>query len=732
MLRNVHIAVLALFTTPVVAQDMVFEVRTLAIRPAGEDYAPVPLDSGFVMCSVREATGAVDIRDAATNKPLSDLFWVPFKDGVPGTPVLFSAALTTPVNEGPASFANGGRTICYTRNLSVPKKSGNLRGAGGQLGLFFSRRGEGGWEQPQPFAYNSPKHAVMHPAFSPDGHTLYFASDMPGGFGGMDLYRSERTPEGWSAPVNLGPEVNGPANEVFPVVHADGTLCFSSDRAGGLGKLDIYRTARENGKWSTPAALPAPVNSPHNDYGYAALPGGFEALFTSDRDGKDAIHVAKRSVPKFRDCAEQQRNNYCYAFKARPHAATRSLPLDHVWDLGDGTRTTDLAANHCYKAPGTYEVRSILVDRKSGAVFHVLRTHEHTVEDHVQAYIAAPDTVRTGRTLALDARLSHVPGMTIAEHHWDLGDGGTKRGARTTHQFKNAGTYEVRLDLLAAPDADGRIRNRCNTKRVTVIDRYREQEDMTVVAVYQDGLGNTHSFEFQELPYDHLGMGAEDMGEVKFAVELFASKERVSLDDPRFMRVMKHYRVVERFDPERGVYTYSVGEADSIEELYQVYMKVKELGFLDADVHMLREEKLVDLSQLDLASLEELNHTKLRTNAIHFEYKSAVLGEGSLPVLAQVTALLRQHPGLHLVIEAHTDDIGGRAYNLDLSQQRAMAVVEYLVEQDIDPRRLIPVGHGKNQPIASNKTEEGRSRNRRVEFRMTVKEGGMLVDVRKR
>src|SRR5690606_16513196 len=209
----------------------------------------------------------------------------------------------------------------------------------------------------------------------PDGHTLYFASDMPGGFGGMDLYRSERTPEGWSAPVNLGPAVNGPANEVFPTVHPDGTLYFSSDRAGGLGKLDIYRTARENGKWSTPAGLPAPVNSPHNDYGYAALPGGFEALFTSNRDGKDAIHIAKRTVPKFRDCAEQQRNNYCYAFKARPHAAMRSLPLDHVWDLGDGTRTTDLAANHCYKAPGTYEVRSMLTDRKSGAVFHVLRTH---------------------------------------------------------------------------------------------------------------------------------------------------------------------------------------------------------------------------------------------------------------------------------------------------------------------------------------------------------------------
>lgn len=91
-----------------------------------------------------------------------------------------------------------------------------------------------------------------------------------------------------------------------------------------------------------------------------------------------------------------------------------------------------------------------------------------------------------------------------------------------------------------------------------------------------------------------------------------------------------------------------------------------------------------------------------------------------MPVLDQIIGLLRQHPELKLVIEAHTDDIGGHRYNMELSQQRALAVMEHLIENEVLPERLVPIGHGKNQPIASNKTEEGRALNRRVEFRMTI------------
>lgn len=720
MTRSLTISLpLVLLMHGATAQSIV-EVAPLDLGAASEDYAPVVLDSGIVMCSIREASSTITFKDADTGKPLCDLYWVPIKDGVPGHPILFSQNITTPVNEGPSAFTDAGRTIFFTRNQVLPKKLSNLR-SNSQLGLFFSQLVNGAWSEPQPFQHNSTKYSSMHPAISANGRTLIFASDMEGGLGGMDLYRCERTSTGWTTPVNLGAAINSEQNDAFPSFGPDGTLYFSSSRVGGAGKLDLYSATSVGENWKDPKALPAPFNSPGNDIGVSHRADGRSGFFSSDRSGTDHIFSFKHTVEKFRDCSPQQLNNYCYSFKAKPHAATSTLPLDHVWDLGDGTRVTAMKADHCYKDPGTFTVRSLLVDRKTGAVFHTLRSHDLVVEDVHQAWISSPDTVRTGRAMALDAKSSYLPGLTPAEYHWDMGDGTRFMSDKVLHTFKVPGEYQVKLDILSVPDANGVITNKCNTRKVIVIDRFRDHEDLTVVAVYQDALGKTHSFEFQELPFDQLGMSSDEMADVAFSVELFASKDRVSLDDPKFTEIKKLYRVVERFDPERGVYTYSVGEAKNMEELYEVFKKVKELQFMDAEVHMLQIEKLMDLSKLDFASVQELNHAKLRTNAIHFAFKSAEMGEGSEPVLQQIVGLLRQHPEVQLVIEAHTDDIGSRAYNIDLSQQRAQSVQAYLQQNGIATDRLIPVGHGKNQPIASNKTEEGRSQNRRVEFRMTVK-----------
>lgn len=717
MVRSTIISILVLLGLAVQAQE-VFEVNRVNIEPVGEDYSPVPLDGGFVMSSVRESQTAISFRDVSTAKPLSDLYWVPYKNGKTGTPVLFSSALTTPVNEGPAAFRAGGRTICYTRNITVPKDRNSRKNGSGQLGLYFSDLVDGVWQEPVPFAYNSQKHSIMHPSFSKSGDTLYFASDMAGGHGGMDLYHSIRNEQGWSEPEGLGIEVNSGYNEAYPRIQNDGTLHFASDRPGGIGKLDIYQTILAGNDWEPVMPLPAPLNSQGNDFGYSQITG-HTALMSSDRDGMDAIYLAKRTVPKFRDCSPQQKNNYCFAFKTRKHAAMNSLPLDHVWELGDGTRITGLLAEHCFTQAGNYTVRSMLVDRKSQSVFHILKTHELVVEDRTQAYVASPDTIRTGRNLILDPRLSNLAGMEAAEYHWDLGDGTITEGPKVQHVYRNPGTYTVMLDIISPPDAQGRIHNRCNTKVIQVVDKYREHEDMSITAEYQDAFGKSHSYEFQELPFDAFALASEDLGDVKFSVELFASKERISLDDPRFMEISKFYRVVEQFDPKRGTYVYSVGETTDMEELYKIFQKVKELDFMDAEVHVLKEEKIIDLSELRTRQSKELDRSKLRLDNIHFAYKSAELEESSLKVLDQISQLLSKYDDLQLVIEAHTDDIGSGAYNMELSQLRANSVVEHFIGKGFGTDRFVAVGHGKNQSIASNRTEAGRRANRRVEFRMS-------------
>src|SRR5690606_28901020 len=147
-----------------------------------------------------------------------------------------------------ATLTSSGSEICYTRNTVLPKKLSNLRSAAGQLGLFFSRKKDGQWQEPIAFEHNSSKYSVMHPSFSND--TIYFASDMPGGHGGLDLYMSVRSEGDWSTPINLGPTINSEAHEVFPRKQANGALHYSSDRTGGLGKLDLYSSRKKSEGWT--------------------------------------------------------------------------------------------------------------------------------------------------------------------------------------------------------------------------------------------------------------------------------------------------------------------------------------------------------------------------------------------------------------------------------------------------------------------------------------------------
>ena len=327
--------------------------------------------------------------------------------------------------------------------------------------------------------------------------------------------------------------------------------------------------------------------------------------------------------------------------------------------------------------------------------------------------------MRTG-SLRLYAVHSNIPGSAIAEYHWDLGDSSAAMGNRMQHKFAKAGVYNVRLDLVMEPRSDGLITNKCNVKQIVVLDRFRDSEDATVVATYQDATGKQHVFQFQELPFDQMEMATLDSEDATFAVELFASKNRVSLDDPRFLEIRKLYRVVERFDPERSMYTYSVGETNSMEELYEVFKKVRELEFMDAEVFALTEEKLVDMSQLQLASLEDLAHSKMITNSIQFGSGSSAIGPGSENVLMDITGLLRQHPQLQLVIE-HIRITSAVINTRWISPERCRFRGRTPSGESVSNDRLMPIGHGENQPIASNRTEQERSQNRRVEFRMVVK-----------
>lgn len=131
----------------------------------------------------------------------------------------------------------------------------------------------------------------IHPALSPDGSQIVFASDMPGGQGGFDLYYINRIGDEWSVPVSLGNEVNTPGNEVFPSWNGN-DLCFSSTGHIGKGGMDVYKTSPST-QWKEVTPFPEPFNSPNDDF----LPVWLSdevCVLNSDRNGRDqAFRIAK-------------------------------------------------------------------------------------------------------------------------------------------------------------------------------------------------------------------------------------------------------------------------------------------------------------------------------------------------------------------------------------------------------------------------------------------------------
>jgi len=191
------------------------------------------------------------------------------------------APINTNANEGAMAITPDGNTIIFSA-------CGRTDSYGG-CDLYISEREANGWSKPKNLGRNINSSGWdAHPSISPDARWLYFSSDRYGGFGGRDIWRVERKPDGsWGKPQNLGYPVNNARDQTSPFIHSDGvTLYFSSAGHGGLGMLDVFKTQIDStGKWSVPINLGPPVNTPGSDYFFSIPAKGDIIYFASDRQG---------------------------------------------------------------------------------------------------------------------------------------------------------------------------------------------------------------------------------------------------------------------------------------------------------------------------------------------------------------------------------------------------------------------------------------------------------------
>lgn len=269
--------------------SVLYDVKNESFNSDQSDFAPQYHNDGVVFVSARDrdlfvkkqSSSALNDKEAMLN-----IFFAPKESsGEKDATFFYHQDLNSPYHDGPIAFYDGGKRVVFSRNnLNAGKPVHNMGKV--HLKLYLADLDEENkMKNIGPFEFNDDTYSIGHPWMSEDGRILYFSSDLPGGEGGVDIYKAERKDGKWTAPKNLGPTVNTMGDEFYPFMSNDSTLYFSSTGHGGLGGLDIYVSRKKDAYFSSPENLGFPLNTSSDDFALVMDGSGRKGMFSSNREG---------------------------------------------------------------------------------------------------------------------------------------------------------------------------------------------------------------------------------------------------------------------------------------------------------------------------------------------------------------------------------------------------------------------------------------------------------------
>lgn len=279
----------------------VFTITNLNTNSKYSDYSSSIKGDTLLFASARPKAIGSQIY-ARTGQPFTNLYYaVKQADGNYSKPALYSKNTFSIFHEASPVFTKDGKSMYYTQNEL--KENNQKKVVNGRYKIYKSAYQNGKWNNlgvQDIFAKDSAR--VAHPALSPDGKTLYFASDARGTYGQSDLFKVTINEDGsYTAPENLGTNINTEGRESYPFVTKDNILLFASDGHPGQGGFDIFALDL-NQKGASPVHLKAPLNSAFDDFGLNWDRQTNNGVFTSNRpegQGDDDLYVFTNTKPFF-------------------------------------------------------------------------------------------------------------------------------------------------------------------------------------------------------------------------------------------------------------------------------------------------------------------------------------------------------------------------------------------------------------------------------------------------
>ena len=626
-------------------------------------------------------------KDAKTGDNYYELFYGEFgEDGLPASFEPFSVKVSSSVHEGPVSFSRDFKTLYYTTNSTVKSQDADNNGKKDHtLKIFEATKSTHDWTNVKELPFNSESYYCFHPSLSPDGRRLYFASNMPGGYGGSDIYVSEKTGDTWSKPRNLGAYINTSENDAFPFVHESGSLFFSSKGHGAVGGYDIFITNLNN---SSPDVfnLGPPFNTVGDDLGLILNSTGDQGFFTSGRNGgmgsddiyhfvaPDGLLNLNSTAPKEMTIivtdAATKKGLKGASVRYFEQAADGFLEGDDVYDVKmvpNPNNPDELVfklkrknvADMKPTTKTTYNEGEVFVNMKPGSKYLILVSKDGYANEEV---MFSPSFVKKQEILEVPLRKSACIAVT-----GDVVSSSTRAKLGSTN-------------LVITNNCDG------STQALTA---------------------NTSGyFDVCLPPGCSYSIRAEKSGYIT-STSSFSTEGRSS-----------------------------GGSMSTNIQLSQAIASTT-VSTPSTTTTTRRTTTTSSSSLSGLASGNVTTGAVIELRNIYYDFGKSTIRSGAARDLDALVSIMRQYPSMQIELISHTDSRGSKRFNQDLSLRRAQSAKNYLVSRGISSYKIKAFGYGEDElrnhcADGVNCEESEHEYNRRTEVRVTKIDDPVKVNYRTR
>lgn len=650
----------------------IYEIVHVDFNSNLDDFSPAYYDDGLVFASERDKGVAIVRTTEWTGNPFNELFLVKRqKEGKEPAeytyekPEKYSKKLNSKFHDAAVTYSKDQSKIYFTRNNIMNGKVGKDDDGIIRLKVFSATISGDEWKDLEGLPFNSDEYSVAHPTLNAEGTKMYFSSDMPGGFGGMDLYMTTMDGSSWGPPINLGARINTEGNEIFPYYDSNSQrLYFGSNGHVGLGGLDIYyMDDKGDDQFGEVTNMGYPLNTISDDFGIIFDEEGKEGYFTSDREGG----VGRDDI---------------YAF--RKSAATMEIL---VIDEGTGEPIPGATVvNDCTGA-------EMLTNTEGKIIFDMKMDQCCNFAASMDEYL---DNTKEGCTKSVEM------------------------GQKVFVEIPLKKEVLFNLDVFVVDPTTG---NPIEDAMVTLTN---DCEGAEPEAVYTDSTG-TLSFELAvDCCYT---VTAKKEGYFGSPVENQCTRELTEpttlqaivnlspivaqdIPDQPFVGNNNPTTIPEGYtsDPYTGQLIDKNGEIVEGQVGNDVY---------EDGIRQPREGEFTKVEGVETQAgtpIAYLLH-------IYYDFDQSYLRDEAQPEIDKLCKMLTDNSDLIIEIASHTDSRGSFRYNRSLSQRRAESVVRALVDCGISEERLVARGYGETKNInnCANRipcSEREHQMNRRTEFRI--------------